>query len=381
MDSSDELQSAKLQSAELQSGRRSFLKTAAAASALAMTGTGVAAAADTPASGKLRICVVGVVNSFTSWSWSDLIEAEKEGNSTRRGSFQTPFLGMDITHVLDPDRAEAQKYAERLDAVAVQGFDDMVGEVDGVIFGVMEDVPWYKFLARPYIEAGTPIYLSRPFAYCMRDIDEILELVAKHNAPIMATAKYEHYNEVGALKGRLKSLGKLSVVQATGNANDFPMHFHIMYMIMQIFGFDVKQVSLITDGIKRNNFCQLTLHYPGNEEQPPFLCSIHGVKNRDQFSVSMFGDTHTATTNMMRSPDWQDSLLFRYAPQVIAMQRTFAGKSFEPLEHIRAKTRVWLAAYYSHLERNGGLVDVAELSADWRAPYPQPERYDKKMFR
>lgn len=366
---------------ELQSGRRIFLKTAAA-SALAMTATGVAAVAEeAPTSGKLRIGVMGVANSFTAWSWSDLIEAEKEGNSARRGSFQTPFLGMDITHVWDPDPQVAQEYAKRLDAVSVARFDDMVGEVDGVIFGVMEDVPWYKYLARPYIEAGTPIYLSRPFAYCMRDIDEILDLVAKHNAPIMATAKFEHYNEVGALKGRIESLGKLRLVHATGNANDFPMHFHIMYMMMQIFGFDVKQVSLITDGIQRNNFCQLTLHYPGNEEQPPFLCAIHGVRNKDQLSVSMFGDTHTATTNMMRSPDWQDSLLFRYAPQVIAMQRTFEGESFEPLENIRAKTRIWLAAYYSHLERSGGLVDVADLPSDWRAPYPQPDRYDKNMFR
>lgn len=371
-----------LKPTELQLGRRSFLKTTAAASALAMTGTGVAAAQTAaPASDKLRIGVIGVVNSFTAWSWSDLIEAEKEGNSPRRGSFQTPFLGMDITHVWDPDAQAAREYAERLDAVPVARYSDMVGEVDGVIFGVMEDVPWYKFLARPYIEAGTPVYLSRPFAYCMRDIDEILDLAAEHNTPIIATAKYEHYNEVGALKSRLDTLGKLRAVHATGNANDFPMHFHIMYMMLQIFGFDVQQVSLITDGIKRNNFCQLTLHYPGNEEQPPFLCTIHGVKNKDQFSVSMFGDMHTATTNMMRSPDWQDSLLFRYAPQVIAMQRTFEGESFEPLENIRAKTRIWLAAYYSHVERNGGLVDVADLSADWRAPYPQPERYDKKMFR
>lgn len=370
------------QSGKVASGRRAFLKTAAAASALAMTGTGSATAqAAAPVSGKLRIGVVGVVNSFTAWSWSDLIEPDKEGNNPRGGSFKTPFLGMDITHVWDPDTKAAQEYAQRLDAASVAHFDDMVGEVDGVIFGVMEDVPWYKHLARPFIEAGTPVYLSRPFAYCLRDIDEILDLVAKHNTPIIATAKFEHYNEVAALRRRLGDLGKLRLVHATGNANDYPMHFHIMFMMMQILGFDVKQVSLITDGIKRNNFCQLALHYPGNDEQPPFLCAIHGVRNKDQLSVSMFGDTHTVTTNMMRSPDWQDSLLFRYAPQVIAMQRTFEGKSFEPLENIRAKTRIWLAAYYSHLERNGGLVDVADLPPDWRAPYPQPDRYDEKMFR
>lgn len=366
---------------EQQSDRRTFLKSAAvAASTVALAGTSAAAQPASPSSGKLRVGVVGVTNSFTSWSWSDLIEHDKEGNNPWGGSFKTPFLGMDITHVWDLDPEAAQKYAQRLDAVAVKRFDEMVGKVDGVIFGVMDDVPWYKYLARPYIEAGIPVYLSRPFAYCLRDVDEILDLAAKHDTPILATAKYEHYNEVPALKSRLEDMGKLRLVHATANAPDWPMHFHIMFMMMRILGYDVKQVSLVTDGIKRNRFCQLTLLYNGSDEQPPYLCTIHSVRNKDQFSVSMFGDTHTVTTNMVRSPDWQDSLLFRYAPQVIEMQRTFQGNLFEPLENIREKTRIWLAAYYSHLERNGGMVDVAALSPDWRAPYPQPDRIDESMF-
>ena len=369
-------------SLEQQSDRRTFLKSAAvAASAVALTGTGAAAQSASSPSGKLRIGVVGVVNSFTSWSWSDLIEHDREGNNPWGGSFKTPFLGMDITHVWDLDSEAAQEYAQRLDAVAVKRFDDMVGKVDGVIFGVMADVPWYKYLARPYIEAGIPVYLSRPFAYCLRDVDEILDLAAKHDTRILATAKYEHYNEVPALRSRLEDLGKLRLVHATGNANDWPMHFHIMFMMMRILGYDVKQVSLVTDGIKRNRFCQLTLLYNGSDEQPPYLCTIHGLRNKDQLSVSMFGDTHTVTTNMVRSPDWQDSLLFRYAPQVIEIQRTFQGDLFEPLENIRKKTRIWLAAYFSHLERGGGMVDVDGLSPDWRAPYPQPDRIDESMFR
>ena len=369
-------------SLEQQSDRRTFLKSAAvAASAVALTGTGAAAQSASSPSGKLRIGVVGVVNSFTSWSWSDLIEHDREGNNPWGGSFKTPFLGMDITHVWDLDSEAAQEYAQRLDAVAVKRFDDMVGKVDGVIFGVMDDVPWYKYLARPYIEAGIPVYLSRPFAYCLRDVDEILDLAAKHDTRILATAKYEHYNEVPALRSRLEDLGKLRLVHATGNANDWPMHFHIMFMMMRILGYDVKQVSLVTDGIKRNRFCQLTLLYNGSDEQPPYLCTIHGLRNKDQLSVSMFGDTHTVTTNMVRSPDWQDSLLFRYAPQVIEIQRTFQGDLFEPLENIRKKTRIWLAAYFSHLERGGGMVDVDGLSPDWRAPYPQPDRIDESMFR
>ena len=366
------------------SGRRTFLKSAAAASTLALTGTGLASAQDSPSgspSGKLRVGVMGVVNSFTSWSWSDLMESDKEGNEPHGESFQTPLLGMDITHVWDLDHAAAQKYARRLDAKAVRGYDDMVGHVDGVIFGVLDDVPWYKYLARPYLEAGIPTYLSRPFAYNLRDIDEILEMAGRHNTPLLATAKFEHYNEVPALRRKVEQLGRMRLAHATGNASDWPMHFHIMFMMMQIFGYDVEQVSLITDGIQRNRYCQMTLLYKGDSDGAPFLCTIHGVPNQDQLSVTLFGDTLTVTTNMLRSPEWRDSLLFRYAPQVIAIQRTFHGELFEPLDNIREKTRVWLAAYKSHLEHAGAAIDVGGLSPDWRAPYPQPDRIDLSMFR
>ncbi len=360
--------------------RRDFLKTTAVAGAVALASPEYTKAASYP-NRRLRIGAMGAKNSFTSYCWSDIIDPEKPANNESSGTFGTQFLNMDITHIWDVDFEAAKRYADRLGATAVKDYDGMVGKVDGLIFGGMDEVPWYKYLARPYLEAGTPMYLSRPFAYCMRDIDDILELAAKHNTPILCTAKYEHYNEAPALKSKLKDIGVIKLVHATGNSSDFPMHFHIMFMMMQILGYDIKEVSVLTDGIKRNTYCQVTFLYKGWEKQPDFLCSIHSVSNRDQFTINMFGQRHTITTNMVRSPEWRDSLLFRYAPQVIAMQRTFDGEMFEPLENIRKKTEIWLTGYYSHLERGGAPVEVGILPSDWRAPYPVPDLIDESMFK
>ena len=359
------------------SGRRAFLKTAAVAGTASFAAQ--TARATTPAR-KLRIGAMGVKPSFISFSWSDLMETDKEPNSPRRGNFGTPFLNMDITHVWDIDPDTAQTYADRLDAVAVKSYDGMVGNIDGVIFGGMNEVPWFKHLTRPYLEAQIPCYLSRPFAYCLRDIDDILETAAKHNTPILCTAKFEHYNEVPALRAKLPDLGTIKLVHATGNSRDFPMHFHIMFMMMRILGYDVREVSVVTDGDRRNSYCQLTMLYNGPEGKPPFLCTVHGVDNRDQFTVTMFGEKHTVTTNMLRSPEWRDSLLFRYGPQVIAMQRTFEGELLEPYEDIRKKTELWLTAYYSWLEKGGAPVEVGSVPVDWRAPYPEPDWIDEGMF-
>jgi len=167
--------------------RRNFIAGTVAAGAASMVGAANAQETHT-VNRKLRIGVIGVSRqSFMTYSWSDIIEATKPGSP--RGNFGMPFLGMELTHVWDPDAEAARNFAERLDMVHVKNFDDMLGHIDGLIFAGMIDTPYMKTLAKPYLEAGVPTYLTRPFAYSLRDIDEILESAAKGGAPIIATAK------------------------------------------------------------------------------------------------------------------------------------------------------------------------------------------------
>ena len=360
-------------------GRRTFLKTATLGAAAAAAGTRARAEAAKPGN-PLKIGAMGAQSSFTSYSWSDLMEGTMPGNNPQRGAFDTSFLNMDVTHVWDKDFAKAKEYADRLNAKAVQNYDDMVGEVDGVIFGGMNEVPWYPELAEPYLKAGTPLYLSRPFAYSMNAIDRIIEMAKENDTPLLCTAKFEHYNEVAALRKKAEDIGTIRLVHATVNSRDFPMHFHIFFMMMQVLGMDVKEISVITDGSNRNKYCQVTFLFNEREDQPPYLCTIHGVSNQDQFTVDIFGSEYTVSTNMLRSPDWRDSLLFRYAPQVIAMQRCFEGEMFESYESIRKKTELWLTAYYSMTVMNGAPVAVGTVPSDWEGPHLTPDWLDGSMF-
>ncbi len=363
------------------SSRRTFMKAAAAAGAVsALAGTANVAQA-APAK-RLRIGLVSVGDySFTSFCWSDIIAPDKPGNSAQ-GTIGTPFLNMDITHVWDVNPDAGRKFAARLGATAVNRYDDMVGKVDGVIFGGFYEVPWQHLLARPYVEAGIPVYLSRPFAYRLKDIDELLNLAAKHNTAIIATAKHEHYNEAPALKSKLKSIGPIQCVQATCWTSDFTIHFHTKYMLLRIFGYDVDKVSVITDKEIGNSYLQETTIFKGWEGQKPFICSLQGVMNQDSFSVNIIGRDGNASATMLRSPSWQDSLLFRYAPQVIDMQRTFESKkSWQPLEEVRKKTEIFLTGAYSFQERNGAPVSIGSVPADWSFRPPKPNWVDTAMFK
>ncbi|MDH4125956.1 MAG: Gfo/Idh/MocA family oxidoreductase [Gammaproteobacteria bacterium] len=349
--------------------RRAFMAGGVVAGATSMLGSAAAQAPQSSAR-KLKIGVIGVGKwSFMTYCWSDIIEGSKPGSS--RGNFGMPFLNMEITHVWDPDPAAAQKFAEQLDIVRVNKFDDMLGKIDGLIFAGMVDVPYMKTLAKPYLEAGIPTYLSRPFAYSLRDIDDILESAAKGNAPIIATAKFEHYREIPALRNKLKNVGTIKMVQAAAHTVDFPMHFHIQFMMLKILGYDVKRVSLFYEQATKSRYVHETYLYPGNDTQPPYICTIDGSEIPDSFHIRVVGDQGIETASMPRGYDtWQESLLHRYAPQVIDMQRTFYGQNFEPYDIVRKKTEIYLTAFYSALERGGAPVDVGSVPADWRVRTP-----------
>lgn len=63
------------------------------------------------------------------------------------------------------------------------------------------------------------------------------------------------------------------------------------------------------------------------------------------------------------------------------MQRVFEGAEYEPAEAIRAKTRNFLAGYYSHLERGGQMVAVSSVPGDWSPRHMKPNWIDETMFK
>jgi predicted dehydrogenase len=360
------------------SSRRSFFsKTALAAGAAAAIASGADAAKkkkepEKPVSKydrKLKIGVIGLGDgSFMTWSWSDIIEATKPG--TPRGNFGTPFLNMEITHVWDRDKKNAQDFANRIGATVVDKYDGMLGLIDGLIMADIYDVPIQSQLIKPYLEAGVPTYVSRPFAYSLREIDSILESAAKANTPIMATAKYEHYKEVPAMQDKMKNIGNIRNVQASTFTIDFPMHFHAQFMMLKMLGYDVKQVSMFCDQDFKTNYVHEVYVYPKRDNAPPFVCTIDGSPIQDSFFVDIYGDKGKIHAEMLRGYNWEYGLLNRYAPQIIDMQRTFYGKNYEPYDIVRKKTEIFISAYYSYTERNGGLVDIGTVPADWRVKSP-----------
>ena len=288
---------------------------------------------------------------------------------------------MEITHVWDQSKEDAHKFADPLGATVVDRYDGMVGRVDALLQAGFNEVPWQHKLTMPYLEAKIPTYLSRPFAYSLRAIDEVLETAAKHSTPLLATDMGEHFYEIEPLKERMKGIGRINSAYGTVWARDFPMHFHMQFTMLRIFGYDVEQVAVLTDNVMSNTYLQETYIFKGWENQPSFPCAIHGAPSRDFYSIAIMGADENLRTERMFTPNWRDELLFNQSNQIIEMQRTFEGGQFQPLDIIRKKTEIFLTGFYSHAERGGAPVKVGTVPVDWVAPPSQPDWINESMFK
>ena len=348
--------------------RRSFiLKSALAGTASLVAG---AEAAQKKPERKLKVGVFGLDYSFWPNIWADLLCPEGKHSGTS-------LLNMDVSHVWDKDMKKAEEFAKKWGCEVVKKYDGMLGKVDGVVNGGFYNVPWQHKMLRPYIEAGVPTYLSRPWSSRLKDMDSMLELAAKNNTPICATATYEHYNEADSYQEKLKNVGQIEAVFATCSTREYPAHFHLPYMMMKILGYNVEQVSLITDDPTKTTYMQDTFVYSATKNQPPFVLSMHAVPSVYVFSFTIIGKEGTESSQM----PGKSSYFYRFIPQLIDIQKTLEGKTYQPLDIVRKKFEVFIAGYYSHVERGGAPVKVGTVPSDWQFPLWKPNWYDDSDFK
>jgi len=351
-----------------QTSRRSFLSKSTLAGAAALTTASHSQAAGDKPKRKLRVGAFGAC-TYTFWGlWADLLSPE--------GKLGTDLLNMEISHVWDKDYSEAEKYAAKWGCEAVKKYDDMIGKVDGVACGGYYEVPWQHKMFRPYLKAGIPCYLSRPWSFRKKDMEEMLDLAAKHSAPLMATATYEHYNEAESLKAKLEKVGIIKSVTATCSGGDFP-HFHIQHMMTKILGYNVEKVALVTNDVQKPDYLQETYVFEADGEQPPFVCTMHSAPRPYTFHITIIGTEGTEVASMPGNSNW----FYRFFTQLMDIQKTLEGATYQPLDDVRKKHEIWITAHYSHVERNGAPVDVGTVPADWSPPHWKPGWMDDSMFK
>jgi len=87
------------------------------------------------------------------------------------------------------------KDMERLDVKLVDKPEEMIGKVDGMLIESQEGgAHWAS--ARPFLEAGLPCYIDKPFTCSVADARKIIDLAAKKNVPIFSSSSLRYAPEL-----------------------------------------------------------------------------------------------------------------------------------------------------------------------------------------
>jgi hypothetical protein len=108
-----------------------------------------------------------------------------------------------------------------LEVEMVERPEELLGRVDGVLIESQEGAAHLQ-RARPFLEAGVPLFIDKPFANSLHDAREIARLAGQHGAPVFSASSLRFAPELVALLEDRDGLGAIHGAATWGPAPTHP---------------------------------------------------------------------------------------------------------------------------------------------------------------
>ncbi|MFA6470786.1 MAG: Gfo/Idh/MocA family oxidoreductase [Candidatus Latescibacterota bacterium] len=298
--------------------------------------------------------------------------------------------GMIVTHCWDLDPTAKEAFGKKFNAVPVKNHTDLIGKVDAVISSDYYSIDVNHKMLEPFLEAGVPIFINRPFSTNLAGAKRMVETARKYKTPIMCTSSFEFTRDTEIAREEVQKIGKnIQGYSATNSMSDYSTHgIHGLYMLHRVVGGPLKAISYRTPDWKKPNGL-MTFEHPDRDGSGTFygtLQHIAGGLTNASFKVWKGSSNYFEQWWFWeRGPFDRDK--FMWIPMLIEMQRMFVTREmYEPYESILEKTLWYLAGFKSHLDKKGGYVELEGFDEEWKAPiYPSSNTFDyireyKKYF-
>lgn len=134
----------------------------------------------------------------------------------------------------------AKKLSEELGIKLVETPEEMLGKIDGLLLEG-NDGSSHLERARPFLEAGLPVWIDKPLAWSVRDCEALAELAAKNNAPIFSASALRFAEEIVAVQSAVSEPGAPVAVEVYGGQarkDNIPgWFFYGIHSVEMIFAF------------------------------------------------------------------------------------------------------------------------------------------------
>ena len=158
-------------------------------------------------------------------------------------------IGCPGTSKVSPERIAGFTAAmKKLGVKLVDDPADMIGKVDGMLIEAVDgSVHWER--AKPFLDAGIPCFVDKPFACSLADAKKIAELAEKKKLPLFSSSALRYAPDVVAYTKADKP-GKLLGAMTYGPASEhernpglFHYGIHAVEMLYALMGPGCKRVT------------------------------------------------------------------------------------------------------------------------------------------
>ncbi len=211
------------------------------------------------------------------------------------------FEDVQVSHIWGMKDDETQEKVQKGQIpYVVTNPADMLNQIDAVMI-VLRHGGRHLEYARPFLEAGIPIFIDKPLACSTVDARKILELANKKEFPLTSFSMVRYDSAIQNLKQNLSGIGKTWTGDVAGvitpNANEYGgMIFygiHTTELMLEIFGYGVEKIYAThrndnTIAIASYPNAVVTMHFMG---QSSYLFSVivHG-QEKSLYQAADAGD-------------------------------------------------------------------------------------------
>ena len=151
---------------------------------------------------------------------------------------------------------EAEDLHETFGVPVMENYDELVGQLDGLIITARHGANHYKY-AKPYLNDGIPMFIDKPITVTEEEAREFFKEITKRAIPVCGGSSLKHADAIQQLKAAVASGEKGKVV---GGFLRMPLDIHsehggfyfysqhLVQSACEIFGYYPKAVRACRNG-------------------------------------------------------------------------------------------------------------------------------------
>ena len=226
----------------MMNSRRDFLKTAGASTLGALATPGVLTSNTISLQKQVTIGIIGAENSHTA-GFGKLFNIDKK------------FPGCEVKYVWGETDEFAQKAMKGGNIPnQVKKPAEMLGKINALIVDHRHP-KFHLDAARPFIEAGIPTFIDKPFCYRASEGKDFLQMAKKSGTPVTSYSSIAHSDSTFDMKDQVKDMSEIIQVVRTGTVDldseyggVFFYGVYIIELLMYIFGENIISVRVNRNG-------------------------------------------------------------------------------------------------------------------------------------